>query len=99
MMVESMVAISSSPDSRMARTSPVQNESLLPARKTDAVAKNRRPSAGASKLILNSTVRTSAPFGARGMAADPQALSARLLINPSLDIGVLLPEGRREWHR
>ena len=83
MMVDSMVAISSSPDSRMARTYPLQKDNLLPARKTDAVAKNRRPSAGASKLILNSTVKTSAPFGARVMAAYPHALSAILPITPA----------------
>jgi hypothetical protein len=38
---------------------------------------------GASKLILNSTVRTSAPLGASVMAAYPQALSATLLITPA----------------
>jgi len=32
------------------------------------------------------------------MAAYPQALSAMLLINPSMDIAVLLRESRREWH-
>lgn len=41
MMVDSMVAISFSPDSRIARTSPVQKDSLLPARRTDALARNR----------------------------------------------------------
>src|SRR6476660_5150983 len=41
MMVDSIVAINSSPDSRKARTSPLQKESLVPARKTDAVARNR----------------------------------------------------------
>ena len=83
MIVDSMVAISSSLDSRIARTSPLQKESLLPARNTAAVAKNRSPSAGASKLILNSTVRTSAPLGARVMAAYPHALSAILLMTPA----------------
>ena len=68
MMVESIVAISSSSESRTAYTSPVQNESRLPARRTVARATKRSPRAGAIKLILNSTVRTSAPAGASVMA-------------------------------
>ena len=94
--VDSIVAMSSSSDSRMAFSSPVQNESLLPARKTDPTARNRSPRAGASKLILNSTVSTSLSLGRESQGS----VSARAIGNTAdhagMDIAVLLRESGRE---
>jgi hypothetical protein len=63
-MVESITAMTCSSEPSKAATSAVQNESRRPARITSARATKRCPRAGASKLILNSTLSTSLPLGA-----------------------------------
>ncbi len=70
MMVASIVATSfSSPSSSTPTTFPWQTESVRPAFSTWPRAMNRRPEAGASRLILNSVLSTAASGGMRLSAA------------------------------
>ncbi len=68
LMVASIVAIIFSSAPSTAKTSAVQKESRRPALRTRARAMKREPIAGASRQILNSTLKTSL-FGAASVRA------------------------------
>src|SRR5579872_249253 len=73
----------SSPPLSMANARASQTVSVFPALTTLARNANRSPLAGATRFVLNSTVRTAASAGIRENAAYPQALSSAVVMIPA----------------
>ena len=78
-----MVAIRVSTPSFSANARASHTVSVRPGLTTPARNANRSPFAGASRLVLNSTVRTSEPEGISVKAAMPQAVSNAAVMMPA----------------
>ena len=77
MIVESMVATSFSSEAVWAQTSARHTVRVRPGRTTRPSARKRSPWAGARRLILNSTARTSVFAGAKLDVAKPDPVDVK----------------------
>ena len=89
----SIEAIATRASLSAAMTSPRQTAIVRPDRMTRPSATNRGPWAGARKLILYSTVRTSAPADSSVSAAYPRGVVRDRRDDAAVDVTVLLRQG------
>src|SRR3984957_4891217 len=78
-----MVATSLSLPSSAAKACASQTVMVRPGLRTDARNRKYSPRAGATRLVLNSTVRTAASSGISEKAAYPQAVSSAVVMMPA----------------
>src|SRR5262245_24555889 len=98
MIVDSIVAISSSREFVKACTSPLQSESRLPARRTAARAIKRSPRAGAFKADLELDGKGFRAVRRKGHGSISTLAVGNAANHSGMGIPMLLCEIGREWH-